>query len=155
MLLSQDVSPGLPMVRADRRRIRQILLNLMSNATKFTHPGGNVHVSAHLSPEGMTICVADTGIGIAKEDIPKALERFGQVDSRLARKYQGTGLGLPLAKQLSELHGGTFDLKSAVRGRHDRHLHPAAGARHPDGRAAPPPPGRLEQRAAQIASATR
>jgi signal transduction histidine kinase len=113
VLLSHDVSPGLPMVRADRRRIRQILLNLMSNATKFTHPGGNVHVSAHLSPEGMTICVADTGIGIAKEDIPKALERFGQVDSRLARKYQGTGLGLPLAKQLSELHGGTFDLKSA------------------------------------------
>jgi signal transduction histidine kinase len=103
----------LPLVRADRRRIRQILLNLMSNATKFTHPGGSVHVSARLTSEGMTISVADTGIGIAKEDIPKALERFGQVDSRLARKYQGTGLGLPLAKQLTELHGGRFDLKSA------------------------------------------
>jgi signal transduction histidine kinase len=113
VLLSHDVSRSLPMVRADRRRIRQILLNLMSNATKFTHPGGSVHVSAHLGAGGMTISVADTGIGIAKDDIPKALERFGQVDSRLARKYQGTGLGLPLAKQLTELHGGNFELKSA------------------------------------------
>ncbi|HEY1709383.1 MAG TPA: ATP-binding protein [Rhizomicrobium sp.] len=113
VLLSHDVSPALPLVRADRRRIRQILLNLMSNATKFTHPGGSVHVSARVTSDGMTISVADTGIGIAKEDIPKALERFGQVDSRLARKYQGTGLGLPLAKQLTELHGGNFELKSA------------------------------------------
>lgn len=112
--LTSGVSPNLPMVRADRRRIRQVLLNLMSNAAKFTHPGGSVHVSAALDAKGLAICVADTGIGIAKEDIPKALERFGQVDSRLARKYQGTGLGLPLAKQLTELHGGNFDLRSAV-----------------------------------------
>ena len=112
--LTQDVSPDLPMVRADRRRIRQILLNLMSNAAKFTHPGGSVQVSAAYDMNDIAISVSDTGIGIAKDDIPKALERFGQVDSRLARKYQGTGLGLPLAKQLTELHGGTFDLKSAV-----------------------------------------
>jgi signal transduction histidine kinase len=112
--LECDVPRDLPMVRADRRRIRQVLLNLLSNASKFTHPGGSVHVSAYLADGGMVISVADTGIGIAKEDIPKALERFGQVDSRLARKYQGTGLGLPLAKQLTELHGGTFALTSAV-----------------------------------------
>jgi signal transduction histidine kinase len=112
--LSHDVPLDLPMVRADRRRIRQILLNLVSNATKFTHPGGSVHVTAHHSAEGMVISVADTGIGIAKNDIPKAFERFGQVDSRLARKYQGTGLGLPLAKQLAELHGGRLTLTSAV-----------------------------------------
>jgi signal transduction histidine kinase len=112
--LSHDVSRDLPMVRADRRRIRQILLNLMSNASKFTHPGGSVHVSALMSKDGVAISVADTGIGIAKEDIPRALERFGQVDSRLARKYQGTGLGLPLAKQLTELHGGMFTLTSLV-----------------------------------------
>lgn len=112
--LSHDMPRDLPMVRADRRRIRQILLNLVSNAAKFTHPGGSVHVSAHYSAEGMIISVADTGIGIAKNDIPKAFERFGQVDSRLARKYQGTGLGLPLAKQLAELHGGKLTLTSAV-----------------------------------------
>jgi signal transduction histidine kinase len=112
--LSHDVPRDLPMVRADRRRIRQILLNLVSNATKFTHPGGSVHVSAHQSAEGIVVTVADTGIGIAKNDIPKAFERFGQVDSRLARKYQGTGLGLPLAKQLTELHGGRLTLTSAV-----------------------------------------
>jgi signal transduction histidine kinase len=114
VVLSNDVPNDLPMVRADRRRIRQILLNLMSNATKFTHPGGSVHVSAHCTAEGMVVSVADTGIGIAKNDIPKAFERFGQVDSRLARKYQGTGLGLPLAKQLTELHGGRLTLTSAV-----------------------------------------
>ncbi len=112
--LSADVPADLPMVRADRRRIRQVLLNLTSNAAKFTHPGGSVHVSAVYDLHDIVVSVADTGIGIAREDIPKALERFGQVDSRLARKYQGTGLGLPLAKQLTELHGGTFDLKSAV-----------------------------------------
>ncbi|HEX2591635.1 MAG TPA: ATP-binding protein [Rhizomicrobium sp.] len=112
--LRTSVAENLPMIRADRRRIRQILLNLMSNAAKFTHPGGSVEVSAHMDSGAMVIAVADTGIGIAKDDIPKALERFGQVDSRLARKYQGTGLGLPLAKQLAELHGGTFTLRSAV-----------------------------------------
>jgi signal transduction histidine kinase len=112
--LVQDVPADLPMVRADRRRIRQILLNLMSNAAKFTHPGGSVKVSAVYDLSDIAISVADTGIGIAKDDIPKALERFGQVDSRLARKYQGTGLGLPLAKQLTELHGGSFHLTSTV-----------------------------------------
>jgi signal transduction histidine kinase len=112
--LSYDAPADLPRVRVDHRRIRQILLNLMSNAAKFTHPGGSVSVTAQHTVHGIEISVADTGIGIAKDDIPKAMERFGQVDSRLARKYQGTGLGLPLAKQLTELHGGTFRLKSAV-----------------------------------------
>lgn len=61
----------------------------------------------------MTVAVADTGIGIAPEDIPRALERFGQIDDSLGRKYEGTGLGLPLSKALMELHGGTLELESA------------------------------------------
>jgi two-component system, cell cycle sensor histidine kinase PleC len=63
---------------------------------------------------GLTIAIADTGIGIAAQDIPRALERFGQVDSSLSRKYEGTGLGLPLSKRLMELHGGRLDIESVV-----------------------------------------
>jgi len=73
-----------------------------------------VAISARLTEAGLTVAVADSGIGIAAEDIPKALEVFGQVDSSLARKYEGTGLGLPLSKQLMELHGGTLSLESLV-----------------------------------------
>ncbi|HET7084280.1 MAG TPA: MHYT domain-containing protein [Rhizomicrobium sp.] len=110
--LSAEVAPALPALRADQRRIKQVLINLLSNAVKFTPAGGQVKVSVHLAEGGLAIAVADTGIGIAPQDIPKALERFGQVDSSLARKYEGTGLGLPLSKQLMELHGGSLALES-------------------------------------------
>ena len=110
--LRAEVASGLPAVTADQRRIRQILLNLMSNALKFTPPGGNVTVRAYLTPAGLCFEVADTGIGIAPRDFAKALEPFGQVDSSLARKYEGTGLGLPLTRQLAELHGGSLTLHS-------------------------------------------
>jgi signal transduction histidine kinase len=110
----EDLDPALPALRADPRRVRQIVLNLLSNAIKFTPPGGEVRVSAAQSRAGIALKVTDTGIGIAREDIPKALERFGQIDNRLARRYQGTGLGLPLSKRLAELHGGTLELESAV-----------------------------------------
>ena len=109
-----EIGDSLPPVRADERRIRQVLLNLLYNAVKFTPAGGSIYVSANLRPDGLAITVADTGIGIAEKDIPKALERFGQVDSRLSRKYEGVGLGLPLTKQLIELHGGAFELTSTV-----------------------------------------
>jgi signal transduction histidine kinase len=112
--LSTDIGRGLPWLKADQRRIKQILINLLSNALKFTPAGGHVQVSARLTEAGLALAVADSGIGIAREDIPKALERFGQVDSRLERKYEGTGLGLPLCKQLAELHGGVLVLESAV-----------------------------------------
>lgn len=102
----------LPHLRADHRRLRQVLLNLLSNAVKFTPDGGSVKVDAFGGPAGLTIRVTDTGIGIAPEDIPVALERFGQIDSDLARKYEGTGLGLPLSKCLIEHHGGTLDIES-------------------------------------------
>jgi len=112
--LQNTIINPLPSVRADERRLRQVLLNLLSNAIKFTPRGGDVRIAAEVTGTGIAISVADSGIGIAPEDIPRALERFGQIDSRLGRKYEGTGLGLPLSKGLMELHGGTLDLTSVV-----------------------------------------
>ena len=94
--------------------MRQILLNLLSNAVKFTLDGGEVRVSSFLKNGGLVITVSDTGIGIAAGDIPKVMTSFGQVDSKVSRKYEGSGLGLPLAKHLVELHGGTLTLESQV-----------------------------------------
>jgi signal transduction histidine kinase len=110
--LGQEIEPGLPLVRADARRVKQVLINLLSNAVKFTRAQGSVLVRAFAENDGISISVTDTGIGIAKADLARALERFGQVDSTLARKYEGVGLGLPLARQFVELHGGTLELKS-------------------------------------------
>ncbi|MGH3628993.1 MAG: sensor histidine kinase [Sciscionella sp.] len=112
--LAVHIATPIPQVCADRARIRQVLLNLLSNALKFTPAGGSIYINASLQPDGLAISITDTGIGIAQEDIPKALERFGQVDSRLSRKYEGVGLGLPLAKQLIELHDGKLELVSTV-----------------------------------------
>jgi signal transduction histidine kinase len=110
--LRNDVRGPLPPVMADARRVRQVLLNLVSNAVKFTPPYGSVTASGGLGESYLFLSVADTGIGIAEKDIPRAFARFGQVDSTLARKYQGAGLGLPLAKDLIEMHGGTLSLES-------------------------------------------
>jgi len=114
VLLTEVPSAALPLIQADERRIRQILLNLLSNAIKFTPEGGEVRVSAERVGGGLAVSVTDTGIGIAAEDIPRALERFGQIDNSLARLHEGTGLGLPLSKRLTELHGGTLSLTSTV-----------------------------------------
>lgn len=111
--LSTNYDRTLPRLLADHRRVRQVLLNLLSNAVKFTPDGGAVAVEAFGGPAGVTIRVIDNGIGMAPEDIPVALERFGQIDSDLARKYEGTGLGLPLSKCLMEHHGGTLEIESA------------------------------------------
>ncbi len=99
-------------LQADGRRMRQMLLNLLSNAVKFTQQDGHIRISAALRQDGFAICVSDTGIGIAQDDIPKALDRFGQIDSSLARKYEGTGLGLPLTKALAQLHGASLAIQS-------------------------------------------
>jgi signal transduction histidine kinase len=113
LALETRIDPALPILRADSRRLRQVLLNLLSNAVKFTPSGGRIEVAAAVQEGEISITVTDTGIGIAPEDLPKALERFGQVDGRLSRKYEGTGLGLPLSKRLIELHGGRFEIESA------------------------------------------
>ncbi|MEM7653198.1 MAG: ATP-binding protein, partial [Pseudomonadota bacterium] len=100
-------------VRADERKIKQILLNLLSNAIKFTLAGGSVSMILRRLDNGfLEIEVKDTGIGIAEEDIEVALTPFGQVDSRLNRKYDGTGLGLPLSVALVELHHGALAVES-------------------------------------------
>ena len=93
--------------------MKQIVLNLLSNAVKFTPEDGTVTLTAELSRDGsLLVSVADTGIGISPEDLPRALEAFGQIDSSLSRRFEGTGLGLPLTKALADLHGATFELES-------------------------------------------
>jgi len=104
---------GLPALHADARRVKQILVNLLSNAVKFTPAGGRVSVGVQRVRDGLSVTVRDTGIGMAPGEIPVALSRFGQVDNRLARKFEGTGLGLPLSKRLAELHGGSLSIESA------------------------------------------
>ena len=110
-----QLAENLPMLRADSRKLKQILTNLVSNGVKFTPAGGNVLLNVWCEPDGgFVFQIVDTGIGIAPDDIPKALSRFGQVDAKLNRKFEGTGLGLPLTKALVELHGGTLDLQSEL-----------------------------------------
>ncbi|QDO97807.1 HAMP domain-containing histidine kinase [Ferrovibrio terrae] len=97
----------------DRQALRQILLNLISNAVKFTPAGGRIEVGAAPLQDGaFGIWVTDTGIGIAPEHIPVVLAPFGQVENDLTRQYEGTGLGLPLVKSLVEMHGGRFAIQS-------------------------------------------
>ncbi len=111
--LHADIPRAL-MLCADERIVSQILLNLISNAVKFTPSGGEVRIAAQLQTDGLLLSVQDSGIGIAQEDIPKSLQPFGQIDSSLSRKYAGTGLGLPLVKSLIELHGGKLIIDSEV-----------------------------------------
>lgn len=100
-------------IRGDETRLRQVLLNLLSNAVKFSNPGGAIAVRTRLLAAGdFVIEVQDNGAGMSKDEIAIALERFGQVDGGLQRRYEGTGLGLPLARSLIELHGGTLQIES-------------------------------------------
>jgi signal transduction histidine kinase len=103
----------LPNLWGDKRKIRQILLNLLTNAIKFTPEGGTIKVAARLDMhQSMHLLVSDTGVGIAEEDIPTALSVFGQVHR--SKSHEGTGLGLPLCKMYAELHGGKLVLTSKV-----------------------------------------
>ncbi len=105
----------LPPVRADGLRLKQVVLNILSNAVKFTMPGGKVDISAYVnSVGGVEISIADSGIGMDPEMIPVALEPFRQIDSPMSRNVEGTGLGLSLAKSLVERHGGTIAIESAL-----------------------------------------
>jgi signal transduction histidine kinase len=113
--LTPDIQEYLPLIRADLRKLKQILLNLLTNAVKFSNPDGEVTVKVCVSTDGFLVQVIDTGIGIAAEDIPKALSQFGQVDKDASHNQEGTGLGLPLTKALVELHGGSLDLQSRLK----------------------------------------
>ncbi|MGD1934541.1 MAG: PAS domain-containing sensor histidine kinase [Candidatus Phaeomarinobacter sp.] len=105
----------LPPVWVDERAMRQVFLNVLSNAVKFTEPGGRVHINSHLDESGdITISVTDTGIGMAAEDIPRALQPFEQVSSSLTRGHAGTGLGLPMVASLIQLHDGDVTVESQL-----------------------------------------
>jgi PAS domain S-box-containing protein len=109
-----EISPDLPYLQADERKLRQALLNLVSNGIKFTPPEGFVRLRARMADGRLEIEVADNGIGIAATDIPKALSPFGQIDNTLSRRHAGTGLGLPLTKRLIEAHGADFLFTSEI-----------------------------------------
>jgi len=117
LALAAAVPDGLPRLRADPRRLKQMLLNLVANAVKFTPSGGEVRVSARLEPDGrLAILVADTGIGIAPEHLARVTEPFFQVDGSLARRHEGAGLGLPIVAAIMARHGGTLRLESELGG---------------------------------------
>src|SRR5262249_7531133 len=117
--LTQTVAKEVGDIVADERKVKQILLNLLSNAVKFTPEGRRVGLIATATDDGVTIAVSDTGIGIAPEDQATIFEEFRQVGRDDARKQEGTGLGLTLAKKFVELHGGRS--RSKARWVRDRH----------------------------------
>ncbi|MEI7768904.1 MAG: ATP-binding protein [Chloroflexales bacterium] len=111
----QLIAPGITALRADARRMTQVLVNLLTNAVKFTPAGGEVglEVTANTAQERIRFSVWDTGIGIAGTDQGRIFEPFTQIDGRLARNYEGLGLGLSLVQRLVDLHGGSITLESA------------------------------------------
>lgn len=115
--ISTDIPKNLPPLIADRLRFIQIILNILSNAVKFTEKGGSVHITVTCESRGgyvtdYVITIRDTGIGMSQGNIDKAFQSFGQIDSDLNRKYEGTGLGLPLTKKLVDLHHGSIRIHS-------------------------------------------
>ncbi|MEK7820185.1 MAG: PAS domain-containing sensor histidine kinase, partial [Pseudomonadota bacterium] len=114
LTLAVDLPAGLPALRADERRMKQILINLLSNAVKFTKAPATVRIEAGIAPNGdVRIAVADEGIGMTAEDVEKALQPFGRTRGGIAVADEGTGLGLPLARALTEAHGGTLTVDTA------------------------------------------
>lgn len=112
--LISKVDPGLPALNADERACRQILLNLMSNAIKFSHPGSTVTVSLRRQGQSLNLSVADQGVGMAPESLARVGEPFFQAQGGLSRPYEGTGLGLSIVKGLVDLHEGTLRAMSEI-----------------------------------------
>ncbi len=111
--LSYDPPESLPKLWGEARRVKQILINLLSNSVKFTRPGGEISVQVLVENSGnLAITVFDNGIGIAAEDMEQIMTPFGQAHTGLNRKYEGTGLGLPLSKMFVEMHGGALIIES-------------------------------------------
>lgn len=116
LVLHEEIAEGLPPIRVDQRLIRQVLINLVTNAVKFSHEGGKIEIKVGLTRDGnMQVMIADEGAGIPKDKIEQAMEPFGQVLEAADKSgQQGTGLGLPLAKAMIELHDGKISLQSDV-----------------------------------------
>jgi signal transduction histidine kinase len=111
--IALDMKPPVPPIGADAGRIKQILLNLLDNAIKFSPAGGTVTLTVREADAGIVeFIVADNGPGMAAEELTVALQPFSQVDDRLARSHEGSGLGLPLAERLAEVHGGSLRIES-------------------------------------------
>ena len=108
------IPPDLPLVWCDERKLKQMLLNLVNNAVKFTPAGGMVEIGARLEPNGFVVGVRDSGIGIAQADLARVLEPFVQAETTLSRRQEGTGLGLALVKSMMEIHGGVLRLESTL-----------------------------------------
>ena len=115
LVFEKDVQSQLPRFWADERIVKQMLLNLLSNAVKFTPQGGRFRLMASLDSEGgLDMTIQDNGIGIANADIPIVLRVFGKVEGAMERRFDGTGLGLPLVNSLIQLHGGQLYLQSEL-----------------------------------------
>jgi signal transduction histidine kinase len=112
--LRVDLSEDLPLVDVDPRRIGQVLRNLLDNGLTHTGPGGEIVVNAHAENEWVEVSVRDTGAGIAVEDLPYVFERFYRADRSRSRATGGAGLGLAIAKQLVEAHGGRIEVESEI-----------------------------------------
>jgi signal transduction histidine kinase len=112
--LQVEIAPDMPSARGDAVKLRQVFTNLISNALKFTRKGGSVIIRGAAGANGgVAVEVSDTGVGMGEEEIGVALMPFGQVDSSHARWREGTGLGLPIARALVQLHGGEFQIRSS------------------------------------------
>lgn len=108
-----DLAPDLPLMLGDALRLKQILINLLGNAVKFTPAKGEIAIAAQTMPEGfLSIAVTDTGIGMSPAEVDTALRPFGQVDSGFNKRHEGTGLGLPIAHALARMHGGDLRIDS-------------------------------------------
>ena len=112
--LAVVMPPGLPLLWCDEKKLKKILLNLLDNAAKFTPAGGRIEIEAAATDRHFTVAVRDTGIGIDKNDLARVILPFAQADSTAARRHQGAGLGLTLAKLMMEVHGGSLRLESEV-----------------------------------------
>ncbi len=112
LTLAVTVAPALPDVLADALKLDQVLLNILSNAVKFTPPGGRISIEASRNAGGLAIVVADTGVGVSEDELAEVLKPFVQGRDSERRLVRGTGLGLPLADQMMKLHGGSLSLAS-------------------------------------------
>jgi two-component system cell cycle sensor histidine kinase PleC len=113
IVLASSIAPQMR-INVDRRAMKQILLNLMSNAVKFTPDNGRVTVRARLEPHAIIVSVEDTGIGIPKREVERLGQPFVQVENQFTKTHQGSGLGLAIARSLVEMHSGTMDIQSEV-----------------------------------------
>jgi two-component system cell cycle sensor histidine kinase PleC len=113
LALTADIGGPIRLL-GDQRLLKQIVLNILSNAVKFTPEGGRIVIHARASARWVRIAIADNGIGIPKEALTKLGRPFEQVESQLTKSHQGSGLGLAIAKSLTELHGGTLSIRSTL-----------------------------------------